>query len=133
MPSTTIAFIPRWPKASPAVPPAFASLTPPVSGLLPPTDNRPAVATPAPPKRPGAKINLLCLPNASQSGGISSSSSLAINARPPRRSYTPGTGTVLACNCDISTRISFIITPMKFRFRVGRLPYRCAFRHSMGP
>jgi tetratricopeptide (TPR) repeat protein len=57
---------------------------PPVSGLLPPTDSRPAFGAIVSPRRPGAKISLFSRPRGSMVAGTSSKVIAPVRARQGR-------------------------------------------------
>src|SRR5437667_8320472 len=68
----------------PGFPPAFASLMPLVSGLLPPIEIRPEVGADVPERTPGAITRTFSGPNGSHFGSHSSSRIRADKARPPK-------------------------------------------------
>ncbi len=70
--------------AWPAWPPALASLMPPVSGLLQPTEMRPLVEAADPVSMPGAKTSLLAALSGWQRGSTSALTTRDVMARPPR-------------------------------------------------
>src|SRR5450830_1540600 len=69
----------RWPQRVPAL----ASLIPPVSGDLPPTDSRAEVGAELPVTMPGEKISLLLGPRGWAVGGTSSAVRVLVSHRPP--------------------------------------------------
>ena len=103
--------------------PAFASLMPPVSGLLAPTDMRPEVGAEVPERTPGANTNTLSGPSGSQVGSHSSSRIRADSARPPSIFQASGYGSVVAVWFNMSTRIrrSWAVSLIAFLLHDGTL------------
>ena len=85
------------------MPPAFASLMPPVSGLLPPMEMRPLVGAAVPAITPGAITSTLSGPRGSQAGSHSFSRIFAESARPPSSFHSSGNGWMLVVWLLMST------------------------------
>ncbi len=90
-----MAAYPSRAKSCAACPPAFASLIPPVRGLLQPTERRPDIAAMLPLSMPGAITSLLSSPSGWHSGGTSLDTIADVRALPPIPAYAPG-GTSVA-------------------------------------
>ncbi len=102
------ALIPICVIASPVVPPALDSFTPPVSGDLPPIEMRSHEEMRCPTISPGAKMSLFFAPSGSQVAGTSSTRMRASKPRPPRCCHVSGVGCIVRTWVRVLIRHIFI-------------------------
>ena len=105
---------PSRPIFCPLIPPAFASLIPPVNGLFPPTDTRCEQGEIVPAKTPGAITSLLSGPKGEHVGLTSLATRAEQKPLPPNLSYSGGTGIDSHCRPSICIRYNFFILDFPF-------------------
>src|SRR6266496_1512015 len=100
-PSMTTALMPSTASCRATLPPELHSLMVPVSGLLQPTESRPALEAMVPVSSPGASTSLLLGPSGWQVGGTSAATIVEVRARPPKPSQALGAGSTVLLRSDI--------------------------------
>ena len=130
-PSITMARMPSLSSFWAVGPPAFASLIPRVSGLLPPTEMRPHEGASVPDSGPQAITSLASVPSGSVLGGTSLVSILAHSPLPPTTVNSSARSSNLVSRRLISTRK--ILMPCPFTRLVHPTRSSCGLTRLANP